>query len=73
MTRSIEIQARWDDDEGVWLATSDDVPGLAIEADTWSLMIEELKMNVPELLGRSAATSGGLSLTVTAQEHIDLS
>ena len=33
--------ARWDDKANVWLATSDDVPGLVVEADTWPAMIDE--------------------------------
>ena len=72
MNRSIDIQARWDDDAGVWLATSRDVPGLVIEADTWALMIEEVKMNLPELLDLPVGTSNSLSLTFKAEEHLDL-
>jgi len=34
----------------VWVATSDDVPGLATEAVTMEELIEKLKVMIPELL-----------------------
>jgi len=30
----IQIKALWDEESGVWVATSDDVPGLVTEAQT---------------------------------------
>jgi hypothetical protein len=50
MQREITIQARWDDEASVWLATSSDVPGLVVEADTWPAMIEEVRLVLPDLL-----------------------
>lgn len=44
------IRAEWDEEAGVWVATSDDVPGLATEADTMEGLIEKLKVMIPELL-----------------------
>jgi hypothetical protein len=43
MSRSITIDARWDPEASVWIATSNDVPGLVVEADTWSAMIGEVR------------------------------
>ena len=56
MTRSISVQARWDPEASVWIATSGDVPGLVVEADTWATMIEEAKLVLPELLSLSGET-----------------
>ena len=50
MNRSINIEARWDPEASVWIATSNDVPGLVVEADTWPAMIEEVRLVLPELL-----------------------
>ena len=72
MNRSITIQARWDDEASVWLATSDDVPGLVVEADTWPVMIEEVRLVLPELLEISGRGGDKLSLTFKAEEHLDL-
>ena len=44
------IRAEWDEEASVWVATSDDVPGLATEAATMETLIEKLKVRIPELL-----------------------
>ncbi|ADJ28732.1 DUF1902 domain-containing protein [Nitrosococcus watsonii] len=44
------IEALWDEQAHVWVATSEDVPGLATEADTQEALMEKLNMMVPELL-----------------------
>jgi len=44
------VRAEWDGDAGVWVATSDDVPGLVTEADTLERLIEKLRTMVPEML-----------------------
>ena len=54
MEREIHIQARWDREAAVWWATSKDVPGLVIEAETLPSMIEEVRLVLPELLELSA-------------------
>jgi predicted RNase H-like HicB family nuclease len=40
----------WDEDAKVWVASSDDVPGLATGADAFEELIEKLKVVIPELL-----------------------
>jgi predicted RNase H-like HicB family nuclease len=44
------IRAEWDDEAQVWVATSDDVPGLATEEKTIEGLIQKLKIMIPELL-----------------------
>jgi len=44
------IQADWDPSAAVWVATSDDVPGLVAEADTLENLETKLQKLVPELL-----------------------
>jgi hypothetical protein len=72
MQRDITIQARWDGEASVWLATSSDVPGLVVEADTWPAMISEVQLVLPELLELSGQGGDRLSLTFRAEEHLDL-
>ena len=72
MSRPIDIQARWDDEASVWIATSDDVAGLVVEADTWPAMIEEVRLVLPELLALSGENAEDLSLTFRAEEHLDV-
>ena len=47
---ALRVVARWDDEAGVWCASSTDVDGLAIEAATKEVLIERLKTVIPELL-----------------------
>jgi Domain of unknown function (DUF1902) len=72
MTRSITINARWDDEADVWLATSTDVPGLVVEAESWPSMIDEVRLVLPELLSLSGQGADHLSLTFRVEEHLDV-
>lgn len=47
---TIEVEASWDDEAKVWVATSKDVPGLAIEANNMEALMADLKVMIPELL-----------------------
>jgi len=52
------INAVWDDEARVWAATSDDVPGLATEADDMEVLVEKLKKMIPELLDANGVAHG---------------
>lgn len=45
-----KIEAFWDGEAQVWVAESEDVPGLVTEANTIELLTEKLKQMIPELL-----------------------
>jgi len=72
MSREVTINARWDRKANVWLATSDDVPGLIIEAETWPSMIQETRAILPDLLDLQGVSATKLSLTFRVEEHLDL-
>ncbi len=42
------IQAFWDTEAEVWVATSEEVPGLATEADTLENLNDKLREIIPE-------------------------
>jgi len=46
----LNSHADWDPEAEVWVATSDDVPGLATEAETIESLTAKLRIMVPELL-----------------------
>ena len=46
----IEVKAEWDAEAEVWVATSDDLPGLVTEAETIEALQRKLAIMVPELL-----------------------
>jgi hypothetical protein len=72
VSRSLTIRARWDREASVWIATSEDVHGLVVEADTWPRMIEEVELVLPDLLELLGHGPEKLSLTFIAEEHLDL-
>lgn len=49
-TKDIQVTAFWDDEAEVWVAQSEQVPGLSTEADTLEKLLEKLETLVPELL-----------------------
>ena len=51
------VHAEWDEEARVWVASSDDVPGLATEESTLEGLVEKLKVLIPELL--EANETGG--------------
>ena len=55
--RVLHVQAEWDPEAEVWVATSDDVPGLATEAETIERLTEKLRTLIPELLEANRALS----------------
>jgi hypothetical protein len=72
MSRSINIEARWDPEANVRIATSNDVAGLVVEADTWPAMIEEVRLVLPDLLELAGEKNDNLSLTFRAEEHLEV-
>ena len=44
------IRAEWDNEAEVWVATSDDVPGLVTEDATMEELVTKLKTIIPEPL-----------------------
>jgi len=45
-----QINAFWDADAAVWVATSDNIDGLATEAESFNELQQKLRHMVPELL-----------------------
>jgi hypothetical protein len=52
------IRAEWDDEARVWVADSDDIPGLATEADTLEALSLKLESLVLELLDANGFPDG---------------
>jgi len=49
-TQAYRVSAFWDAKASVWVASSDDVPGLVTEADTMERLVAKLKILIPDLL-----------------------
>lgn len=44
------VKMTWDDEAAVWIATSDDVPGLVMESGSLDALMERVRFAIPELL-----------------------
>ena len=55
--RLILVRALWDESAGVWVATSEDVPGLVTEADTLEAVRDRVLVMIPELMEANSVTS----------------
>ncbi len=56
--KQITVNAEWDPEAKVWVATSDDVPGLVTEAETVEALAEKLSVMIPELLEANGTLAG---------------
>ena len=65
------VHAIWDAQAGVWVATSDDVPGLVTESKTFEALLKKLRTLVPELLELNGAMprSGRAPYRVVAERY----
>ena len=45
-----KVSLTWDNDAYVWLASSADVPGLALESGSLDVLMERVKYAIPDLL-----------------------
>ncbi len=44
------VDMTWDAEAAVWIATSEDIPGLALEGGSFDALLERVRYAVPELL-----------------------
>ena len=47
---SYRINLLWDNEADVWVATSQDVPGLVLESGSFDALLEKVKYSIPELV-----------------------
>ena len=72
-----KVEAFWDAEAAVWVATSSDVPGLATEAETIEALMQKLRDMIPELVllnGILPAGAGAVTFQLTShrQELIEV-
>ena len=62
------VEARWYED--MWVATSDDIPGLAVEARNLNELFDLLKVIIPELLEENSHLIEQKNLPVILNTHL---
>lgn len=66
---TIEVTAFYDDEAEVWVAESDDVPGLITEAATMEHLIERLKILIPELMELNCNQTGSFPFHMVSERN----
>ena len=61
------IKLTWDSEAQVWIATSDDVPGLVLESGSFDALVERIRFTVPELLTLNGSLSASLQLRMVSE------
>lgn len=63
------IKMTWDPEALVWIAESDDVPGLVLESGSFDALIERVRFAIPELLELNNRPRSPLSLNFVSSRH----
>ena len=64
-----DVSLVWDSEAGVWLATSDDIPGLVLEGGSLDALIERVRFAVPELLVLDSVCDASVVLCFRSERH----
>ena len=54
------VRLDWDPEAAVWIATSDDIPGLVLESGSVDALIERVRYAAPELLALNQRDPGSM-------------
>lgn len=63
------IKLTWDNDAGVWIATSEDIPGLVLESGSFDALLERIRFAAPELISLNNTEQSNLNLTFLSERH----
>lgn len=63
------VNFTWDNEADVWIATSDDIPGLVLESGSFDALLERTRFAIPELLELNTANAQPLSLTFVSKRQ----
>ncbi len=63
------VNLAWDHEAGVWIATSESIPGLVLESGSFDALLERVRHAVPELLALNRTEPSVLQLTFLSERH----
>ena len=68
------INLTWDSEADVWIAQSDDIPGLVLESGSFDALLERVRYTVPDLIELNEINQSHTTLTFVSkrQERIAL-
>lgn len=62
------VMLTWDPESAVWIATSEDVPGLVLESGSLDGLIERVRFAIPDLIALNQ-TERAISLCFRSERH----
>lgn len=65
--KELLIRLTWDPEVCVWIAESDDVPGLVLESGSFDALIERVRVTVPELLGLNSGAEVPVQIRMVSE------
>lgn len=63
------INLTWDNEAGVWIATSENIPGLILESGSFDALLERIRFTVPELLELNGSDNPSLTLNFVSERR----
>ena len=66
---SYKIKFQWDKEAAVWIATSEDVPGLVLESGSFDALLERVRYEVPELIELNGPKPESYKLTYITERE----
>jgi hypothetical protein len=63
------VDVLWDADASVWVATSEDIPGLVLESGSLDALTERVRNAASELLALNSATSSDTLLCLRSERR----
>lgn len=67
---NLTVNVTWDADAGVWVAESEDVPGLVLESGSFDALVERLRYAVPEMLELNGVEKRPMQLNVVSERRV---
>jgi len=64
------INFLWDDEASVWIAESENIPGLVLECGSLDALLEKVKVAVPELLQLNNEVCQNINLLIHTERRI---
>ena len=64
------VKLTWDEKAAVWIATSDDVPGLVLESGSFDALLERVRNAIPELLELNSKKASFYDLVFRSERHV---
>ena len=62
-----KIKIIWDDESNSWYSETDDVPGMALDSNSFDALLEKVQLIAPDMLEANCNYVGPIHFTFTAE------